>query len=115
MRRTTVNTIRNRVTVEKAVSVMNERGVETFAYTGERDFKVWADIEPFGTRIADHAAETVPELEYRVTIRYRADISLHDRIVYGGRVLEQTLPPMDIDGRHVWLQLQCREMVEAGP
>ena len=115
MRRTTVNTIRNRVTVEKAVSVMNERGVETFAYTGESDFKVWADIEPFGTRIVDHAAESVPELEYRVTIRYRADISSHDRIVYGGTIWEQTLPPMDIDGRHVWLQLQCREMVEAGP
>ena len=115
MRRTTVNTIRNRVTVEKAASVMNERGVETFAYPDDGNFKVWADIEPFGTRIVDHEAETVPELEYRVTIRYRADISLHDRIVYGGRILEQTLPPMDIDGRHVWLQLQCREMVEAGP
>lgn len=115
MRRTTVNTIRNRVTVEKAERVTNERGVETYAYTVEKDFKVWADIEPFGTRIVDHEAESVPELEYRVTIRYRADILLHDRIVYGGRILEQTLPPMDIDGRHMWLQLQCREMVGAGP
>ena len=115
MRRTTVNTIRNRVTIEKAASVMSAHGVETFAYPGDGNFKVWADIEPFGTRIVDHEAEAVPELEYRVTIRYREDISLHDRIVYGGRILEQMLPPMDMDGRHVWLQLQCREMAGAGP
>ncbi len=114
MRRTTVNTIRNRVTVEKAVSVMNERGVETFAYPGDGNFKVWADIEPFGGRIVNHEAEKVSELEYRITVRYREDISLHDRIVSGNRVFEQTLPPMDIDERQVWRQLQCREMVEAG-
>ena len=114
MRRTTVNMLRHRVIVEKAVSVMSAHGVETFDYPGDGDFKVWADIEPFGSRIVDHEAETVPELEYRITIRYRTDISLHDRIVYGGRLFEQTLPPLDIDGRHVWLQLQCREMVEAG-
>ena len=113
--RVAVGALRHRVTVEKAAAVMNARGVETFAYPGDGDFKAWACVEPIGARIGDHAAERVPEREYRVTIRYREGISLHDRVAYGGRLLEQTVPPMDADGRKVWLQLQCRELAEAGP
>ncbi len=52
------------------------------------------------------------ELEYRITIRYREGLSLHDRIIYQGRTFEQILPARDVNERHEFLQLTCREKVK---
>lgn len=102
-----------RVTIQRAVKITNERGVNLYAYPDYRAIKnVCASIESYGAFIQNGVAEKVSELEFRIIIRYRK-IDLHDRIIYQGRVFEQTLPAKDINEQHQFLQLTCKEKVIA--
>ena len=106
--------LNKRVTIQQYVKVENDRGVNRHAYPEYREIKnVCASIESYGAYIRDGTAEKVAELEYRITIRYRAGLTLHDRIVYQGRIFEQILPAKDINEQHQFLQLTCREKVKA--
>lgn len=104
--------LKKRVTIQKAVKVDNARGVNRYEYPSDKTIEnVCASIESYGAFIKDGVAEKVSELEFRITIRYRDGLNLHDRIVYQGRVFEQTLPAKDINEEHRFLQLTCREKV----
>lgn len=111
MRRIKMSDLRHRVTIQKAVMETNDRGVETFVFPGAEDFKVWAHIESYGAKITHGEAEKASAIEFRITVRFRTDITAQDRILHKGRVFEQTLPPQNLDERRMFLQLQCREMV----
>lgn len=105
--------LNKRVTIQKATLVKNNRGVETYDYTGDGDIQnVCASIESYGAYVVNGKAEKVSEVEYRITIRYRRNLNLHDRIVYQGRIFEQTLPARDINEQHKFIQLTCREKVK---
>lgn len=102
-----------RVTIQKAVKIPNERGVIKYEYPVSSQIEnVCASIESYGAYINKGVAEKISELEFRITIRYRAGLNLHDRIVYQGRIFEQTIPAKDINERHEFLQLTCRERRE---
>ena len=81
---------------------------EDVAGVGENDGGQLASGE-----LDEGSAEKVAELEFRITIRYRAGLTLHDRIIYQGRIFEQILPAKDINEQHQFLQLTCREKVKA--
>ena len=101
-----------RVTIQRPVKITNDRGVNLRGYPAYREIKnVCASIESYGAYIKDGTAEKVSELEFRITIRYR-ELNLHDRIVYQGRVFEQIMPARDINERHEFLLLTCREKVK---
>lgn len=105
--------LNKRVTIQHAVKVENDRGVNQHAYPAYREIhNVCASIESYGAYIRDGTAEHVAELEFRITIRYREGVTLRDRIVYQGRVFEQILPAKDINEQHQFLQLTCREKVK---
>lgn len=105
--------LNKRVTIQKARLTKDNRGVETYEYTGDGDIHgVCASIESYGAFIVNGQAEKISEIEYRITIRFRRDLNLHDRIVYQGRIFEQTLPAKDINEQHRFLQLTCREKVK---
>ena len=102
-----------RVTIQRPVKITNDRGVNLRGYPAYREIKnVCASIESYGAYIKDGTAEKVSELEFRITIRYREGITIHDRIIYQGRVFEQILPARDINERHEFLLLTCREKVK---
>lgn len=104
--------LNKRVTIQKAVKSDNNRGVNRYDYPADKTIdNVCASIESFSAFIKNGIAEHVAELEFRITIRYRADLALHDRIVYQGRIFEQILPAKDINEQHQFLQLTCREKV----
>lgn len=104
--------LNKRVTIQRPVKITNERGVNLRGYPAYREIKnVCASIESYGAYIRDGTAEKVSELEFRITIRYR-ELNLHDRIIYQGRTFEQILPAKDINERHEFLQLTCREKVK---
>ena len=104
--------LNKRVTIQRPVKATNDRGVILYAYPDYRAIhNVCASIESYGAFINDGVAQKVAELEFRITIRFRPDISFRDRIVYQGRVFEQTLPAKDINEQHRFLQLTCREKV----
>lgn len=105
--------LNKRVTIQKAELTKNGRGVELYEYSGENDIHgVCASIESYGAYVVNGKAEKVSEIEYRITIRYRRKLSLHDRIVYQGRIFEQVLPARDINEQHKFLQLTCREKIK---
>ena len=105
--------LNKRVTIQRPVKVTNDRGVNLNSYPNYREIhNVCASIESYGAYIKDGTAEKIYELEFRITIRYRSDLGLHDRIIYQGRVFEQILPAKDINEQHQFLQLTCREKVK---
>ena len=75
---------------------------------------VWAKIQSFDARIRQGKAEDYHEIMTRITIRYNSAIKQTDRIVYGSRIFEQVGPPIDIDEKHTYLRLECREVVANG-
>ena len=104
--------LNKRVTIQLHTKDENDRGVNRYTYSDSREIKnVCASIESFGAFVKDGVAEKVSELEFRITIRYRAGLSIRDRIVYQGRIFEQILPAKDINEQHRFLQLTCREKV----
>ena len=104
--------LNKRVTIQQPIKITNDRGVNLRGYPAYREIKnVCASIESYGAYIKDGTAEKVSELEFRITIRYR-ELNLHDRIVYQGRVFEQIMPARDINERHEFLLLTCREKVK---
>lgn len=102
--------LNKRVIIQKAVRVENNRGVILYDYPADKAIEhVCASIESYGSYIVNGVAERVSELEFRITVRYRAGLNLRDRIVYQGRIFEQILPAKDINEQHQFLQLTCRE------
>ena len=49
--------------------------------------------------------------DHRIAIRYRADLTVRDRLRLDTRVFEITSPPIDPDGRRRELELLVRESV----
>lgn len=104
--------LKKRVAIEKAVEVKTSKGVVLYEYPKTIE-NVPASIESYGAYIVKGQAEKVFELEYRITIRYRKDLNLHDRIIYQGRIFEQILAARDLNEEHKYLQLTCREKIGA--
>ncbi len=105
--------LNKRVTIQKAVANKNSRGVALYDYPNLGNIEnVCASIEGYGAFIVNGQAEKVSELEFRITIRYRQNLNLRDRIIYQGRIFEQVLPAKDLNEQHKFLQLTCREKIE---
>lgn len=100
--------LNKRVTFQAATATKDKRGNVQYTYPSAKE--IWAEIEPYSSRIISGEAMKFDEVLYRITIRYRA-LALHDRIKYQGRIFEQTIPAVDVNERHVWLQLTCKEVV----
>ena len=69
---------------------------------------------PFAAKITDSTAEMVREVDYRVVLRYRdpSAIRTEDIILWQGRKLSPAAPPYPLDGKRLWLVIECRELVE---
>ena len=86
---------------------------------GQRDLtwqnflRCWARIEQLQGRELEMAQAIRREINHRVVIRYRKDITTSMRVVYQGRYLnvEAVLDP---DTEHVLLHLMCSEGMNNG-
>ena len=105
------HTLNKRVEIQRAIAVQTSKGVVIYDYPNAIK-NVAASIEPYAAYIVNGQAEKVSEIEYRITIRYRKNLQLHDRIIYQGRIFEQVLPARDLYEQHNFLQLTCREKIE---
>ena len=75
---------------------------------------VWAKVLPLTGKITDSAPVKNNEITYRITVRYRTDILPDDEIVWRGRRLKITSPPVDMENRHCWTQFNCEEVIQDG-
>lgn len=72
---------------------------------------VWADIRPVGgqERLQRQADQVVAQVDQRVRIRYRDDVTVQMRVEFGTRFFDIE-GVSDPDGRRRELRLDCREV-----
>ena len=105
--------LRHRISILRPVTETDDEG-NILAQTTQEVGKAWALVLPFAAKISDGYAEKVQEVDYRVVIRYRADVRVTDRIRWGDKTLTPIAPSYPLGGKKRWLVLECRELVEDG-
>jgi len=97
-----------RITLLKEIKVPDGQGGYAAEYAPRA--ALWAKIMPVAAKTLDQHEQLTPEILYRIIIRYRRDVAVTDRIGYKSRIFEQIGPPVDIDEKHAYLRLECREV-----
>ena len=105
--------LRHRISILRPVTETDDEG-NILVQTTQEVGKAWALVLPFTAKISDGYAEKVQEVDYRIVIRYRADVRVTDRIRWGDKTLTPIAPPYPLSGKKQWLVLECRELVEDG-
>lgn len=98
-----------RITLQQETKVPDGQGGYATAYVPRSI--VWAKVITVTAKTTDQYEQMVPEILHRIIIRYRRDVAVTDRIQYGGRIFEQIGPPIDVEEKHAFLRLECREVV----
>mgnify|MGYP001255372296 CR=1 FL=1 len=101
--------LRHRIIFQRLVETTNEVG-ET-VQTLEDYATVWAAIEPTTGREYYEAQKLQPELTYKITVRYRNDITPDMTIKFKDRAFQITsiINPKE---RNEVLQIMCTEQVK---
>lgn len=102
----TIGQLRQRVTIQKLTRTPDGKGGFTEAY-GVRAV-VNAAVEPLTFKELTKGAGQSSDLQSGVTIRYRSDIAITDRILWGSRAL-QIQSYQDPTGARRFLRLVCWE------
>ena len=111
--RVSMSELRHRITFLRPVTDTDDEG-NILAQTTQEVGKGWALVLPFAAKISDGYAEKVQEVDYRIVIRYRADVRVTDRISWGDKTLTPIAPLYPLGGKKRWLVIECRELVEDG-
>ena len=111
--RVSMSELRHRISILRSVTETDDEG-NILSSSMQEIAKPWALVLPFAAKISDGYAEKVQEVDYRVVIRYCADVRVTDRIRWGDKTLTPIAPPYPLGGKKRWLVLECRELVEDG-
>ena len=111
--RVSMSELRHRISILRPVTDTDDEG-NILSSSVQQISKAWALVLPFAAKISDGYAEKVQEVDYRIVIRYRADVRVTDRIRWGDKTLTPIAPPYLLGGKKQWLVLECRELVEDG-
>ena len=111
--RVSMSELRHRITILRPVTETDDEG-NILSSSVQEVGKAWALVLPFAAKISDGYAEKVQEVDYRIVIRYRADVRVTDRIRWNGKMLTLIAPPYPLGRKKRWLVLECRELVEDG-
>nr|DAN02931.1 MAG TPA: head tail joining protein [Caudoviricetes sp.] len=105
--------LRHRISILRPVTETDDEG-NILVQTTQEVGKAWAIVLPFAAKISDGYAEKVQEVDYRIVIRYRADVRVTDLVQWNGKRLTLVAPPYPLGGKKRWLVMECRELVEDG-
>ena len=111
--RVSMSELRHRISILRPVTDTDDEG-NILVQTTQEVGKAWALVLPFAAKISDGYAEKVQEVDYRIVIRYRADVRMTDRIRWEDKTLTPIAPSYPLGGKKRWLVLECRELVEDG-
>ena len=98
--------LRHRVTIQSASESVSAAGEVTKTWSDVAT--VWASIEPLTGREKWLAEQVQAAATHRVRMRYRSDVGLENRLLYGSRVLD-ILEVMNTGERDKELVLICAE------
>ena len=71
--RVSMSELRHRITILRPVTETDDEG-NILSSSVQEVGKAWALVLPFAAKILDGYAEKVQEVDYRIVIRYRADV-----------------------------------------
>ena len=111
--RVSMSELRHRISILRPVTDTDDEG-NILSSSEQEVSKAWALVLPFAAKILDGYAEKVQEVDYRIVIRYRADVRMTDRIRWEDKTLTPIAPSYPLGGKKRWLVLECRELVEDG-
>ena len=116
-----IGAYRHRVTVQTQTETSDGHDGFTVAWAALRA-RIAAMVEPLSGRDLDSARQIDPRISHRVSLRYWRDYVSdlkggRTRLVYhpsarsdDDRTFEPVTPPLDVDERHVEIQIACREL-----
>lgn len=110
MRESQVGKMNERITIETSTRTRTASGGYSTTYTPW--ITVWARIISISVRETLKSDQLIGEITHRVRIRYRDGINITCRISYKGKYFSIVGPPIDVQGRHRWLDLLCKEVQE---
>lgn len=99
--------LNQRIKVIPGVATKSTRGTVTYTHDDSTAVSMYASIEPYGAYIYNGQALKADCLQYRVVVRFRAWIDRNSLVVWNGLKLKQTIPPIDVNAKHTFLQLTC--------
>ncbi len=100
--------LRHKVTIQQKTITKDTEGIPSETWT---DFAtVWAAIEPLQGREFFSAQAINAQVTTRIRIRYLAGISPTMRVSYGTRIFD-IQAVIDVEERHLELQLMCQEVI----
>ena len=111
--RVSMSELRHRITILRPITETDDEG-NILSSSMQELSKAWALVLPFAAKILDGYAEKVQEVDYRIVIRYRADVRVTDLVQWNGKRLTPIAPPYLLGGKKRWLVMECRELVEDG-
>ena len=100
------------VTLQQRAAGTGGRGQDNGAWQTVAD--VWARVEPMRGREYQAAAQLQAEMDTRITIRYRADVTELWRVLWRGVPYDIVSPPIDPGARAETLELMCTTGVRDG-
>lgn len=100
--------LRHRVTIQEASETVTSAGERSKTWNDVAT--VWAAIEPLTGRERWQAQQVMATATHRVRMRYRGDVDVENRLVYGSRVLD-ILQVINPDERGRELVIICAEAV----
>lgn len=100
--------LNKRVTIQSLTRTSDGGGGFTEAWAAIDNGTVWAAVEPLNGRERFEAQQTQANLSYRVTIRYRSDVTAQMQVLYGSKTLpiNAVLNPAE---RGEMLELLCED------
>lgn len=103
-----IGELNQRVNLQYATLVPDEQGgfTETWATVAS---DIPAKVKPRRTTEAIVARQTAGISVIDVTIRYRSDVRSSWRVQHGSRYYAIIGAPVDVDNRHRWLVMECKE------
>lgn len=94
-----------RVTLQRPDNTVDALGQRTEGWTDVAT--VWANVEPLRGRELFEAGQMQSEINLRVTIRYRSDVTADMRVVWRGVPHAIVAEPIDVSAAKVRLELMC--------
>ena len=106
-----VGTLRHRVQLQQKIMSTEPAGGHATTYVPIAT--VWASISSKSGGDYRGADSRGAKISHVVMLRFRNDLTVGDRILYGGRSLE-ILFVKDLNGRKAYLECACQEMLVTG-
>jgi SPP1 family predicted phage head-tail adaptor len=100
--------LRHRVKIQQPVETVDSTGTTQVKWVDVAE--TWASIEPLEGREFFAAKQINPEVQGRIRIRYRDEITPKDRVVYNGREFD-ILAILNREERNIELELLVNEPI----